>query len=83
LNVILGFSLREQNRLMAYESTLLRMTCGPKRDREIRVGRRLNNEKLHNPYSSPNTMWVTRSRMGTCEAYGERTGAYRAVVGKI
>ena len=47
---------------MAFENTLLRKTCGPKRDREIGEGRELNNEKPHNPYSSPNSMWVTRSR---------------------
>jgi len=68
---------------MAHENTLLRKTCGPKRDREIGEGRALNTEKLHNTYSSPNTMWVTRSRGVACEAYGERTGAYRVVVSKI
>jgi hypothetical protein len=49
---------------MAFENKLLRKTCWPKRDREIGEGRGLNNEKLHNPYASPNTMWVTRSRRG-------------------
>jgi hypothetical protein len=48
--------MNEQKGLMPFENTLLRKTCGPKRDREIGEGRRLNNEKLHNPYSSPNTM---------------------------
>jgi hypothetical protein len=42
-----------EHRLRVFENRLLWKTSGPKRDEVTRELRRLDNEKLHNPYSSP------------------------------
>jgi hypothetical protein len=50
------------------------------------VWRRLHNKELYAVYSSPNIMWVIKSRRlrwaGHVARMGERRGAYRALVGK-
>jgi hypothetical protein len=49
-------------------------------------GRRLHNEELIDLYSSPNIVWVIKSRRmrwaGHVARMGERRGAYRVLVGK-
>jgi hypothetical protein len=48
--------------------------------------RRLRNEELHNFYSSPNHIWVIKSRRIRWARHvarrGERRGTYRVLVGK-
>jgi hypothetical protein len=58
---------------------------GPKRDNETGEWRKLHNEELHDLYSSPNTVWVIKSRMrwtGRVAQMGEDRGVYRVLVGK-
>jgi hypothetical protein len=43
--------------------------------------RKLHNEELHDPYSSPNIIWVLKSRI--MRGMGEWKGAYRALVLKV
>jgi hypothetical protein len=78
--------LREECRLRVFENRVLRRIFGPKRDEVTGEWRRLHNKELYALYFSPNIIQVTKSRrleMGrTCGTYGERRGAYRALVGK-
>jgi len=48
--------------------------------------RKLHNEELNDLYCSPNIVRVIKSRNemgGACSAYGEGTGIYRVLVGKL
>jgi len=79
-----SFTLGEEHRLWVYENRVLRKTCGPKR-KEDRSWEKLNNDELHSPYSSPNTVRVIKSRrmrwMGHVASMGEGRGVYRVLVG--
>jgi hypothetical protein len=58
---------------------------GPKRDNVTGQCRRLHNEELNDLYSSPNVVWVIKSRrmnwVGHIAGLGERRGIYRVLVG--
>jgi len=45
--------MREERRLRVFENRVLRRTYGPKRDEVIEEWRKLHNEELNDPYSSP------------------------------
>jgi len=60
-------------------------TFGPKRDKVTREWRKLQNEELNDLYSTPNIVWVIKSRMrwaGHVARTGESRGKYRVLVGK-
>ena len=59
---------------------VLRIIFGPKLDK-VTWDRRMHNIELY-VYSSPVTIWVTKSRMRWVGHMGERTGVYRVFVGK-
>jgi len=44
------------------ENRVLRRIFGPKRDKVTGEWRKLNNEELNDLYSSPNIVWVRKSR---------------------
>ena len=56
-----SLTLREESRLRVFENRILRRIFGPKRD-ENGEWRRLQNEKLHSLYRSPNVVRVIKSR---------------------
>jgi hypothetical protein len=57
-----SLTLMEEHRLKVFENRMLRKIFGPKRV-EVTGGRRkLHNEELHNSYSSPSIIRVTKSR---------------------
>jgi hypothetical protein len=78
--------LREECRLRVFKNRVLRRIFGPKRDEVTGEWRRLHNKDCYALYSSPNIIWVIKSRRlrwaGHVACMGERRGAYRAFVGK-
>jgi hypothetical protein len=78
--------LREECRLRVFENRVLRRIFGPKRDEVTGEWGRLHDKELYVLYSSPNIIWVIKSRRlrlaGHVARVGERRGAYRALVGK-
>jgi len=55
-------TLREERRLRVFENRVLRRVFGPKRDQVTGKWRKLFNEELMDPYSSPNIIRVIKSR---------------------
>jgi hypothetical protein len=58
-----SFTLREECRLRVLENMVLRRIFGPKRDEVTGEWRRLHNKELYPLYSSPNIIWVIKSRI--------------------
>jgi hypothetical protein len=80
-----SLTLREERRLRVFENRVLRRIFGPKRDK-VGKWRKLHNEELNNVYSSPNIVWVIKSRRWRWAVHvarmGEGRGVYRVLVGK-
>jgi hypothetical protein len=78
--------LREERKVRVFENMVLRRIFGPRKDEVTGEWRRLHNEELNDLYSSPNTVWVIKSRRmrwaGHVARMGEERGAYRVLVGK-
>jgi hypothetical protein len=68
-----------------FENRELRRIFGPKRE-EDGCWRKLHNDELHSLYSSPNIVWVIKSRRmrwaGHVARMGEGKGVYRVLVGR-
>jgi len=81
-----SFTLRKECRLRVFENRVLRRIYGPKRDEVTGEWSKLHNEELNDLYSSPNIVWVTKSRRmcwaGQLARIGEGRGVYRVLVGK-
>ena len=69
-----------------FENRVLRRIFGPKRDEVTWEWRKLHNTELNDMYSSSSIIWVIKSRRmrwaGHVAHMGERTGAYRILVGR-
>jgi hypothetical protein len=66
--------LREVHRLMVLENRMLRRIFGPKRGKMMGGWRQLHNEELHNLYSSPSIIRMTKSRRMRWAGYVARIG---------
>jgi len=77
---------REERKLRVFENMVLRRIFGPRRDKVMGKWRRLYNEELNDLYSSPNIVWVIKSRRMRWARHvghmGEERGVYRVLVGK-
>jgi hypothetical protein len=64
---------------------VLRRIFGPEREKDG-SWRKLHNDELHDLYSSPNIVWVIKSRKmrwaGHVASNGEGRGVYRVLVGR-
>jgi len=78
--------LKGERRLRVFENGLQRKIFGSKRDKVPGDWRRLRDEELHVLYSSPNIIWVIKSRRVRWTEHvarvGDNGGAYRVLVGK-
>jgi hypothetical protein len=76
----------ELQRLTAFENRVPRIIFGPLREEVARSWRRLHNEELHNVYTSPNIIRVTKTMrvrlVGHKARMGEIRNAYNILVGK-
>jgi hypothetical protein len=81
-----SLTLKEEPRLRVFENRVLRRIFDPKRDEVTAGWRKLHNEELHNLYSSPSTIRMTKIRRIRWEGHvarmGEKRNAYRILVGK-
>jgi hypothetical protein len=68
-----SLTLREEHGLRVFENRVLRRIFGPKRE-EDGSWRKLRNDELHNLYSSPNIVRVSKSRMMRWAGHLARTG---------
>jgi hypothetical protein len=69
-------TLREERRLRVFKDRVLRKVCGPRSGKVSRWWRRPHNEALYDLYSSPNIIWVIKSRRGWAEDVALDTGLY-------
>jgi hypothetical protein len=81
-----SLSLRKEQRLRVFENRVLRKIFGPRRDEVAGQWRKLQNEELHNLYSSPNIIRMIKSRRMRWTWHvarmGEKKNAYRILMGK-
>jgi hypothetical protein len=75
-----SITLREKQRLRVFENRVLRRIFRPKRDAVTRECRKLQSDELTDLCSSPNIMWVIKSKRmrwaGHVAHMGKRRGAY-------
>jgi hypothetical protein len=80
-----SLTLREACRLRMFKNRVLRRIFQPKKDDVAGKWRRLHNEQLYDLYSSPNIIWVNKSRImrwaGHVVCRGDRRGVHRVLVG--
>jgi hypothetical protein len=78
--------LREEHRPGVFENRVLRRIFGPKRDEVTGEWRKLHNEELHDLYSLPSIIKITKLRGGemggACSTNGEKRNTYRLLMGK-
>jgi hypothetical protein len=78
-------TLRDENKLRAFENRVLRRIFGPKRDRGTGRWRKLHNEELHNLYCSPSIIKMIKSKrmqwVGHVARMGEKRNVYMLLVG--
>jgi len=79
-------TLREECRLRVFENRVLRKIFGPRRNEVTGERRKLHNEDLNDPYSSPNIFRAIKSRRlgwaGHVARMGNRRGVFKVLVGK-
>jgi hypothetical protein len=69
-----SLTLREKHRLKVFVKRVLRRIFGSKRDEVTGGWRELQNEELHNLYSSPSIIHMIKSRTMRCAGHVARIG---------
>jgi hypothetical protein len=76
-------TLRDKHGLRVFENRVLRRIIGPKRNEMAGGWRKRHHKELHNLYSSPSIIRITKSRsMSRVVRTGEKRNACRILVGK-
>jgi hypothetical protein len=78
-----SLTLREECRVRMFETRVLRIVFGPKKEEVTEHWRKLHNEECHNPYSSPNIEVIKSRRMrwvGHVACMEEMRNAYKIIV---
>ena len=79
--------MRKERRLRVFENRKLKRIFWPKRDEVTGEWRKLPYEELNDLYSSPNIVFVIKSKRmrwaGHVARMRERRGVYRLLVGKL
>jgi hypothetical protein len=57
-----SITVREEHRSSLFQNRVLRRIYGPKREEETGGWRKLHSEELHNLYSLPDNIKITKSR---------------------
>ena len=82
----LSVTSRDERRLKVFGNTVLRKIFGPKRDKWRELRKLHKTKEPDDLYSSPNIVWVIKSRRMRWVAHvahmRERRDAYRVLVGK-
>jgi hypothetical protein len=73
--------LREERRLRVFENRVLRRIFGSKRDKVTAEWRKRHNDELHDLYTSPNIVRVTKSRRMRWVEHVARKGKIEACIG--
>ena len=76
-----SLTLREERKLRVFENRVLRKIYGPRRDEVTGEWRRLHSEELNDLYSSPNIVWVIKSRRIRWAGHVARMGEERGCTG--
>jgi len=74
-----SLTLQEERKLGVFENMVLRRIFGPRRDEVTGEWRKLHNKELNDLYSSPNIVWVIKSRRMRSAGHVARMGEERAV----
>ena len=81
-----SLTLRKEHGLRVFENMVLRRIFGPKRDGVTGEWRKLHNEELNDLYSSPNIVWLIKSRRmrwaGHVARMQEGRSVHKVLVGK-
>jgi hypothetical protein len=72
--------LKKEHRLRVFENRVLRI-FGPKRNKVTGEWRKLHNDKLNDLCSSPNIVWVIKSRRMRCVVHVARMGRIEVCIG--
>ena len=76
-----SLTLREERKLRVFENMVLRRVFGPRKDEVTWERRRLHNVELNDLYSSPNTVWLVKSRRMRWAGHVARMGEERGCIG--